>query len=82
MARRAGANRVVRVSWQQVCLGQAAAGHYIDVHVAGEVLQFWAAQSCSAPRPGTAPARAGKRRASIPGTRARSNTGSLKDQPE
>ena len=41
VCRRAGANGVVAVSWQQVCLGKAAAGHTIDVHVTDRVLQFW-----------------------------------------
>jgi transposase InsO family protein len=41
VCRRAGGNGVVSVSWQQVCLGKAAAGHNIDVHVGPEVLQFW-----------------------------------------
>ena len=41
VARRAGANGVVSVNWQQVCLGAAAAGHNIDVHVSEEVMQFW-----------------------------------------
>jgi len=30
VARRAGANGVVSVNWQQVCLGAAAAGHNIE----------------------------------------------------
>ena len=29
------------VSWQQVCLGVAAAGHNIDVWVTNDVLQFY-----------------------------------------
>jgi transposase InsO family protein len=41
VCRRAGSNGVVAVSWQQVCLGKAAAGHTIDVHVTDQVLQFW-----------------------------------------
>jgi hypothetical protein len=41
VCRRAGANGVVAVSWQQVCLGKAAAGHTVDVHVTDQVLQFW-----------------------------------------
>ena len=41
VCRRAGANGVVAVSWQQVCLGKAAAGHTVDVHVSDQVLQFW-----------------------------------------
>jgi len=41
VARRAGANGVISVSWQQICLGQAAAGHNVDVHVSDRVLQVW-----------------------------------------
>jgi transposase InsO family protein len=41
VARRAGANGVVSVNWQQVCLGAAAAGHDIDVYVGEQVMQFW-----------------------------------------
>ena len=41
VARRAGANGVISVSWQQVCLGKAAAGHNDDVHVTDRVLQIW-----------------------------------------
>lgn len=39
--RRAGANGVIAVSWQQICLGKAAAGHQVDVHVGEQVLQVW-----------------------------------------
>jgi len=41
VARRASAVGVVCVSWQQVCLGAAAAGHNIDVWVTSDVLQFY-----------------------------------------
>jgi transposase InsO family protein len=41
VSRRASAVGVVMVSWQQVCLGVAAAGHNIDVWVTNDVLQFW-----------------------------------------
>jgi transposase InsO family protein len=41
VARRAGANGVISVSWQQICLGTAAAGHNVDVHVTERVLQVW-----------------------------------------
>ena len=41
VARRAGANGVISVSWQQICLGKAAAGHRVDVHVTDRVLQVW-----------------------------------------
>lgn len=41
VSRRASAVGVVMVSWQQVCLGVAAAGHNIDVWVTNDVLQFY-----------------------------------------
>ena len=41
IGRRAGANGVISVSWQQICLGKAAAGHQVDVHVSEQVLQIW-----------------------------------------
>jgi transposase InsO family protein len=41
VTRRASAVGVVMVSWQQVCLGVAAAGHNIDVWVTNDVLQFY-----------------------------------------
>jgi hypothetical protein len=41
VSRRAGANGVISVSWQQICLGQAAAGRPVDVHVTERVIQVW-----------------------------------------
>jgi transposase InsO family protein len=41
VARRASPVGVVCVSWQQVCLGAAAAGRSIDVWVTPEVMQFY-----------------------------------------
>lgn len=41
VARRAGANGVISVSWQQICLGKAAAGRAVDVHVTERVIQVW-----------------------------------------
>ena len=41
VARRAGANGVISVSWQQICLGKAAAGVSVDVHVTDRVIQVW-----------------------------------------
>ena len=41
VARRAGSNGVISVSWQQICLGKAAAGHNVDVQVTDRVLQVW-----------------------------------------
>jgi transposase InsO family protein len=81
VARRAGANGVVSVSWQQVCLGQAAAGRNIDVHVGEQVLQFFDGDELlrTVARAGTGPVR--KRRASIPGSR-RNLKKSVRDQPK
>ncbi|WP_134122714.1 IS481 family transposase [Kribbella kalugense] len=41
IARRAGSNGVISVSWQQICLGKAAAGHNGDVHVTNQLLHIW-----------------------------------------
>ena len=41
VARRAGSNGVISVSWQQICLGRAAAGHNLDVHVTDRTIQVW-----------------------------------------
>lgn len=81
VARRAGANGVVSVSWQQVCLGQAAAGRNIDVHVGEQVLQFFDGDELlrTVARAGSGPVR--KRRASIPGSR-RSLKKSVRNQPK
>lgn len=81
VARRAGANGVVSVNWQQVCLGQAAAGRNIDVHVGEQVLQFFDGAELlkTVARVGTGPIR--KRRASIPGSRSTLNK-SVRDQPK
>ena len=85
IARRAAANGVVSVNWQQVCLGQAAAGHNIDVHVGAEVMQFYDGAELlkTELRHRTGPVR--KRRASIPGSRSKRRSKlktSVKDQPK
>ena len=41
VARRASINGVISVSWQQICLGKAAAGRNLDVHVTDRVIQVW-----------------------------------------
>ena len=81
VARRAGANGVVSVNWQQVCLGAAAAGRNVDVHVGTEVMQFWDGTELlkTVVRRRTGPVR--KRRASVPGSRSKLKT-SVKDQPK
>lgn len=66
VARRAGANGVVSVSWQQVCLGQAAAGHNIDVHVTDQVLQFYDGNELLRTVARTSTGEVRKKRASVP----------------
>jgi transposase InsO family protein len=81
VARRAGSNGVVSVNWQQVCLGAAAAGRNIDVHLGAETMQFYDGAELlkTAVRQRTGPVR--KRRASIPGSRSKVKT-SVTDQPK
>lgn len=82
VARRASRIGVVCVHWQQVALGQAAAGKDIDVWVTDQVLQFWDGDTLlrtqTRKNPGE-PVR--KKRASIPGGRAKLKT-SVTTQPE
>lgn len=66
VARRAGANGVISVSWQQICLGKAAAGHQVDVHVNGKVLQVWDGNQLLKTVPRTSRGEVRKKRASIP----------------
>ena len=65
-ARRAGSNGVISVSWQQICLGKAAAGHNVDVHVSDGVIQVWDGNQLlkTVARSSTGEVR--KKRASIP----------------
>lgn len=81
VARRASSNGVVSVNWQQVCLGAAAAGRNVDVHVGAEVMQFFDGAELlkTVIRQRTGPVR--KRRASIPGSRSKLKT-SVRDQPK
>jgi len=66
VARRAGSNGVISVSWQQICLGKAAAGHNVDVHITDRVLQVWDGNELlkTVARESTGEVR--KKRASIP----------------
>jgi len=41
VSRRVTTNGVVRVSWQQVCVGAHFAGQRCDVHVDGDLLRFY-----------------------------------------
>jgi len=80
VARRASAVGVVSVSWQQVCLGQAAAGRDIDVWVTDQVLQFYDGDQLLRTEQRKTRGEVRKKRASIPGGRSMVNT-SVKDQP-
>jgi hypothetical protein len=66
VARRAGSNGVISVSWQQICLGKAAAGRSVDVHVTDRVIQVWDGNQLlkTVARSSTGEVR--KKRASIP----------------
>jgi transposase InsO family protein len=66
VARRAGANGVISVSWQQICLGKAAAGHNVDVHVTDRVLQVWDGNQLLKTVARTSRGEVRKKRASIP----------------
>jgi transposase InsO family protein len=81
VGRRAGSNGVVSVNWQQVCLGVAAAGHNIDVHLAGDVMQFWDGAELLKTVAREHPGPVRKRKASIPGSRTKLKT-SVRDQPK
>ncbi len=65
VARRAGSNGVISVSWQQICLGKAAAGHPVDVHVTEQVLQVWDGNQLLKTVPRTSRGEVRKKRASI-----------------
>jgi transposase InsO family protein len=69
VARRASAVGVVCVSWQQVCLGVAAAGHSIDVWVTDDVLQFYDGDQLLRTQQREHRGEVRKKRASIPGGR-------------
>lgn len=66
VARRAGSNGVISVSWQQICLGRAAAGHNVDVHVSERVLQVWDGNQLLKTVARTSRGEVRKKRASIP----------------
>jgi transposase InsO family protein len=65
VARRAGANGVISVSWQQICLGRAAAGHRVDVHVTEQLLQVWDGNELLKTVPRSSRGEVRKKRASI-----------------
>jgi hypothetical protein len=66
VARRAGSNGVISVSWQQICLGRAAAGHRVDVHVTDRVLQVWDGSQLLKTVARTSRGEVRKKRASVP----------------
>ena len=67
LARPASAVRVVRVNWQQVCLGVAAAGQNIDVRVTDSVLQFFDGDQLLRTEKRTTPEEVRVKRAQVPG---------------
>ena len=66
VARRAGSNGVISVSWQQICLGKAAAGQQVDVHVTGRVIQVWDGSQLLKTVARSSSGEVRKKRASIP----------------
>jgi transposase InsO family protein len=81
VARRASAVGVVCVSWQQVCLGQAAAGRDIDVWVTDHVLQFYDGDHLLRTEQRESRGEVRKKRASVVGGRTIVKT-SVTDQPK
>jgi transposase InsO family protein len=69
IARRAGSNGVISVSWQQICLGKAAAGHNVDVHVTHQLLHIWDGNQLLKTVPRTTQGEVRKKHASIPHTK-------------
>ena len=66
VARRAGSNGVISVSWQQICLGKAAAGHQVDVHVTDRVIQVWDGNQLLKTMARSSTGEVRKKRASLP----------------
>jgi transposase InsO family protein len=81
VARRATRVGVVCVSWQQVCLGVAAAGRPIDVWVTEEVLQFYDGDTLLRTEARTSTGEVRRKRAQTPGGRRKVQT-SVTDQPK
>lgn len=80
VARRASAVGVVCVSWQQVCLGAAAAGRSIDVWVTDEVMQFYDGDQLLRTSVRDNRGEVRKKRAQVQGGQRKVQT-SVKDQP-
>jgi transposase InsO family protein len=81
VARRASAVGAVCVSWQQVCLGNAAAGRNIDVWVTDQVLQFYDGDQLLRTEKRTSTGEVRTKRAQTPGTRRRTVQTSVTNQP-
>ncbi|WP_344202332.1 IS481 family transposase, partial [Kribbella karoonensis] len=71
VARRASRTGVVCVSWQQVCLGIAAAGRNIDVWVTDTVLQFFDGDQLLRTQTRDQPGEVRKKKSSVPGGQRR-----------
>ena len=80
VTRRASAVGVVCVSWQQVCLGIAAAGRPIDVWVTDQVLQFYDGDQLLRTEKRTSAGEVRVKRSTAPQRRSRVQT-SVTDQP-
>jgi transposase InsO family protein len=81
VTRRASAVGVVCVSWQQVCLGVAAAGRPIDVWVTDQVLQFYDGDQLLRTQKRTSTGEVRVKRSQAPQRRSRVQT-SVNDQPK
>lgn len=81
VTRRASAVGVVCVSWQQVCLGVAAAGRPIDVWVTDQVLQFYDGDHLLRTEKRTSTGEVRVKRSTAPQRRSRVQL-SVTDQPE
>ena len=81
VTRRASAVGVVCVNWQQVCLGQAAAGRPVDVWVTDEVLQFYDGDTLLRTEKRTTPGKVRVKRSQAP-QRGPTVQTSVTDQPK
>ena len=81
VTRRASAVGVVCVSWQQVCLGVAAAGRPVDVWVTDQVLQFYDGDQLLRTEKRTSAGEVRVKRSQAPQRRPRVQT-SVMDQPK
>jgi transposase InsO family protein len=66
VCRRAGANGVISVSWQQICLGKAAAGRQVDVQLTDRLIQVWDGSQLLKTIARTSTGEVRKKRASVP----------------